>query len=637
MDQGHDGFPGRRVRGAWIACALSTLLTTPLFSTAAVEDESQAPSQDAARADVDCPVAPVPSHPRAPNVSREALLPRASLARSTAKPGAPVSATRVLRNPVDQEIFAKMSADGVTPAPRSSDAEFLRRVTLDLAGRIPTPAEVTDFLADARSDKRDRLVDALLASPAFVDKWTMWFGDLVENVRTTSANGVEQVTGRNAFYQWIHDAIASGKPYDQMVRELISATGDSFVNGAVDFWVRNLTTMGVTQDNYDNLAAVTGEKFLGMQINCSGCHNGAGHSLNLYVQLKTRMDFWKNAAFFAQTTSTRTTDAATNTAKYLLSDNATGAYFLNTTTGNRPPRQPAAGQANKVAPAFYLTGETPAPGKPLRAEYARMLTSHPQFARAAVNYVFKEMFGIGIVDPPDNFDLVLQDPNAVPSGQTAQPSHPALLTRLQNQFVASGFDLRSLLRTLATSDAYQLSARYPGAWSETYTRYFARRIERRLPAEALYDALADASGVATTHTVTSSPSVGRAMLLPDPTEGGGSAAFLNAFLRGNRDTNLRSGDVSTIQALTLMNDNTVVNRVRNATAGTLVARTLRATQVPEAIADALWLGTLSRPPSDAERAAAAAYLRTANATSPLATKAENLQWALFNKLEFAFY
>ena len=194
---------------------------------------------------------------------------------------------------------------------------------LDLTGQVPDAGQVKAFLADPLPDKRARAIDNLLASDAFADRWTMWFGDLVQNVRTTSANGVEQTPGRNALHAWIRASIAAGKPYDQMVRELVGATGDSFANGAADFWVRNLTTMGVTQDNYDNVAAVTGEKFLGMQINCSGCHNGAGHSLNLYVQLKTRMDFWKNAAFFAQTTSTRSADATTGLNKYVLTDNTT--------------------------------------------------------------------------------------------------------------------------------------------------------------------------------------------------------------------------------------------------------------------------------------------------------------------------
>lgn len=646
MRERRDRVPGKPYRGA-AALGLFAALLTPVFSSAHDAAESQPPSQTEARtetpaaADVDCPVPPAPSHGgRFPNIGSEDRGPRSALARasSAGAPGAPYPVTRAFRNPVDQEVFGQMAALGVLPAARAGDAEFLRRVMLDLTGRIPSAAQVTAFLADARPDKRALAIESLLASDAFADRWTMWFGDLVENVRTTSANGIEQVPGRNAFYAWIRSSIAAAKPYDQMVRELVAGTGDSFVDGATNFWVRNLTTMGVAQDNYDNVAAVTGEKFLGLQMNCSGCHNGAGHSQNLYVQLKTRMDFWKNAAFFAQTTSTRTLDAATNLNKYVLANNTTGAYVLNTTTGNRPPRQPAAGQPNRVEPAFYLTGETPRAGVPRRAEYARMLTAHPQFARASVNYVFREMFGLGIVDPADNFDLLLQDPDNLPPGHAAQPSHPALLTRLANAFVAGGYDLRALLRTLANSEAYQLSARYaPGPWNEAWTRTFARRVTRRVPAEALLDALYAASGLADSLTVNGGTPVTRAMLLPDPTEGGVGAGFLNAFLRGNRDTNLRSGDVSTIQALTLMNDNTVVNRIRSGNAATLVARTLRATQKPDEIADALWLATLSRPPTAAERAAAVAYLRTGTTAALLATKTENLQWALFNKLEFAFY
>ncbi len=636
MRERRDRVPGKLYRGA-VALGLFSALLTPVFSYANAADESQAPSQ--VSADVDCPVAPAPSHGgRYPNVNSDDRAPRSALVRGAA-PGAPYTVAKAYRNPVDQEIFGRMAADGVVPTVRSGDAEFLRRVMLDLTGQVPDAAQVEAFLADARPDKRAHAIESLLASDAFADRWTMWFGDLVQNVRTTSANGIEQAQGRNALHAWIRASIAAGKPYAQMVRELIAGTGDSFVDGATNFWVRNLTTMGVTQDNYDNIAAVTGEKFLGMQINCSGCHNAAGHSPNLYIQMKTRMDFWKNAAFFAQTTSTRTMDTGTGLSKYVLTDNTTGAYLLNTTTGNRPPRQPAAGQPNKVDPAFYITGEKPQAGKPLRAEYARMLTAHPQFARASVNYLFKEMFGIGIVDPADNFDLLLQDPNNLPPGQTLQPSHPALLTRLQNAFVASGYDLRALLRTLANSEAYQLSARYsPGPWNETWTRYFARRVMRRVPAEALLDAFFTASGLGSSLPVSASTPVARAMLLPDTTEATGTdAVFMNAFLRGNRDTNVRSDDVSTIQALTLMNDATVISRIKQATATNLVARTLKATQKPDEIVDALWVATLSRTPTAAEKTNAVNYLKTGTTAALLVTKAENLQWALFNKLEFAFY
>ncbi len=556
----------------------------------------------------------------------------------------PVPAHRY-QGAIDVEIFGKMAADGVRPTVRSSDAEFLRRATLDLVGQIPDAATLAAFVADQHPDKRARLVDNLLRSDAFNDRWTMWLGDLLENVKTTAANGIEQPLGRNALYAYLRASLAQAKPYDQLVRELIAGTGDSFLAGPPNHWVRNMATMGVIQDTWDNEAAAAGEKFLGMQINCTGCHRGLGHTdaVNLYLTTKTRMDFWKNAAFFAQTTATGAVDMDSGKRKYVLADNTTGAYLLNTTSGNRPARQPDPGQSKTVAPAFYLTGETPQPGKPLRAEYARMLTAHPQFARAAVNYLFREMFGVGIVEPVDGFDLLRLDPNALPPGQTAQPSHPALLTQLASQFISSGYDLRSMLRTMANSEAYQLSARYtPGPWSVTWTRYFARRVTRRMTSEQLLDAIFTASGVAPTNvgsdmlTVTpASTPAARAMALPDTTEGAGRyATFLNTFMRGNRDTNPRSYDTSSLQALALMNDaNTILPRIRQATATSLVARTLKATTKPEEVVDALFLGTLSRPPTASEKASAVAYLKSGT----LGPKAENLQWALFNKLEFAFY
>jgi len=196
----------------------------------------------------------------------------------------------------------------------------------------------------------------------------------------------------------------------------------------------------------------------------------------------------------------------------------------------------------------------------------------------------------------------------------------------------------SMLRAMANSEAYQLSARYTaGPWNETHTRYFARRITRRMTSEQLLDAIFTASGVAPTGKGSDSLlALPKAMLLPDTTEASASRyfQFLNTFLRGNRDTNPRSGETSPLQALLLMNDAyTILPRIKQAAATSLVARTLKATAKPEEVVDALWLGTLSRHPTAAERAAAAAYLES----GPLAARTENLQWVLFNKLEFAFY
>jgi Protein of unknown function (DUF1553)/Protein of unknown function (DUF1549) len=574
---------------------------------------------------------------------------RAALARShgTVDLSPSSSPARMYRGTIDVEIFGKMAADGVAPTDRSTDAEFLRRAMLDLTGQIPSTATLTAFVLDQRPDKRALAVENLLRSDAFNDRWAMWLGDLLENVKTTAANGVEQPLGRDALFSYLRTSLAEAKPYDQLVREILAGNGDSFADGPPNFWVRNLATMGVVQDTWDNQAAAAGEKFLGMQVNCTGCHNGAGHTdaVNVYLSTKTRMDFWKNAAFFAQTSVTTAIDPVSTQRKYLLSANTTGSYLLNTTSGNRPARAPAAGQSNKVDPAFYLTGEKPQAGKPLRAEFARMLTAHRQFARATVNYLWKEMFGVGIVEPADGFDLYRLDPALLPPGQTLQASHPALLAELATQFASGGYDLRALLRSMANSEAYQLSARYtPGTWSETYTRYFARRITRRMTSEQLLDAVFSASGVWPTGKSPDALSVQgwataptRAMQLPDPLEAQGGTrynAFLNTFLRGNRDTNPRSYDTSALQALALMNDaNTILPRLLQSNANSLVARTLKATTKPEDIVDALWLGTLSRTPTAAEKASAVTYLESGT----LGPKTENLQWALFNKLEFAFY
>ena len=639
----------------FLALTLATLTFVTQATGARAEDEPQADAAAlSSSTSGDCPfgVASVRGARRlniqlAPDeFLREG---RVGLARSHSPAGFPSSYTpaRTHRGTIDVEIFGKMAADGIAPADRSTDAEFLRRVMLDLTGQIPSTAVLTAFLADQRPEKRALAVEDLLRSDAFNDRWAMWLGDLLENVKTTAANGVEQPLGRDAFSSYLRASLAQAKPYDQLVREILAGNGDSFAAGPPNFWVRNLATMGVAQDTWDNQAAAAGEKFLGMQENCTGCHNGAGHTdtVNVYLSTKTRMDFWKNAAFFAQTTVTTAMDPASAQRKYLLSDNTTGSYLLNTTSGNRPARAPVAGQSNKVDPAFYLTGEKPQPGKPLRAEFARMLTSHPQFARAAVNYVWKEMFGVGIVEPVDGFDLYRLDPAALPPGQTLQASHPALLSQLATQFAAGGYDLRALLRTMANSEAYQLSARYtPGAWNETYTRYFARRITRRMTSEQLLDAVFAASGVWPSGTSPDALTVrgwttppARAMQLPDPLEAAAGTrynAFLNTFLRGNRDTNPRSSDTSALQALALMNDaNTILPRLLQSNASSLVARTLKATTKPEDVVDALWLGTLSRPPSTAEKVSAVTYLKSGT----LGPKTENLQWALFNKLEFAFY
>ncbi len=527
-----------------------------------------------------------------------------------------------------------MVKDGIHWTKRSSDGEFLRRVTLDLTGEIPAPDTVKAFLADNAPDKRDKAIDRLLASDAFVDRWTMWLGDLVQNVQTATST-TEYYQGRNAYYTYIHDSIRDNKPYDLMVREMIGDGGRAFTSGEVNHWVREIQNNGPIQDTYDNLSATTGQRFLALPLLCVSCHNGLGHleQVNTSLAKRLRVDFWKNAAFFAQVTITREKDATTNAQETILAENTTGQYRLNTTSGNKTPRVAVSSTETFELPAFFLTGEGPRDGEPRRVAYGRILTAHPQFARATVNYLWKQLFGLGIVEPADSFDLLRQDPTTLAAGATLQPTHPQRLNQLANSFSSHGYNLRAILRVMVTSNAYQLASTYDGTWSETYTPYQARHLPRRLMAEEMLDAIFKATNVNAMLSVTGSAAVTKAMQLPDPTEGGGTyRTLLNNFGRGNRDDQQRSNDGSIVQALALLNDRTVTDRTKSTAKGSTVQTLLAATKDPGAITEGLYLAALGRYPSAAERIAAIAYLGSGDLTK----KTEDLQFSLLNRLEFLF-
>ncbi len=541
-------------------------------------------------------------------------------------------------NFIDSDLFAAMNKDGIVPTTLAGDEEFYRRVSLDLTGQIPDAAAVTAFVNDGAPDKRSKKIDELLASDAFNDRWTMWFGDLVQNVQASSSVR-EFPQGRNAYYTYIHDSIKTGKPYDQMVRDVLTGTGDSFNNGAGDYWVRQIQNNGPIQDTYDNLSAHSGEKFLGMQFLCLSCHNGLGHLdlINNYLHSKTRYDFWGNAAFFSRTRAQRTVPDASmpNVFSFNITDNATGSYQLNTTSGNKTPRAPYNGQST-VNPAFMLTGEGPRQGEAYRTAYARVLTANPQFARAAVNYLWKEMFGLGIVDPTNTFDLNRLDPNNLPSSWTLQPTNAQLLNDLTNEFTKDGYSLRMILRTMAVSSSYQLATAYtPGTWNEAWTTYFPRHLAHRLMAEEMLDAITKATSVPVTFNVNGLGSVTAAMKLPDTTESRNNSygRFLDEFGRGNRDDVGRTNDTSVAQALSLMNDGTVVvNRVHKNTANSTVNKLLAQSSDAGTIVIQLYLTTLCRRPTSSEWQQGVTYLQSGT----LSQKTEDLQWVLLNSLEFQF-
>lgn len=544
-------------------------------------------------------------------------------------------------NLIDKYLYRAWEEAGVKPAAKTNDFEFIRRATLDLTGRVPTPERVQQFVADTHPDKRRQLVEELLQSSSWVDKWTMFFGDLLKNtVRTTQV--VRYESGRNAFYQWIKSSLAANKPYNRMVTELITAAGEnSYEQGELNWMVGGFVTGGPVQDIWDQMAVNVAETFLGIShFNCVMCHDGRRHldSLSLWGQSATRYSAYQLAAFFARTelTRTRINPSQANPYYWAVRDNTRyrGNYNLNTTTGNRPPRT-AVGTVTSVSPEYPFSGGKPGSGENYRVALAREVTSDLQFARAAVNYIWKEFMVKGFVEPPNQFDPARLDPdNPPPDPWKLQPNQPRLLNALAREFVKMNYDLKALMRLIVNSEAYQLSSRWEGEWKPSYEDLYVRKLVRRLWAEEIHDAVVQTSGVPVSYNVRNLGTVSWAMQLPDVVNlpGGAINSWLDSFMRGNRDTEERRSEGSTLQALNLMNDIFVMSRTKVGAANSqnLARRVLAGTD--EQLVSQLYITVLSRYPNEQEKKAALDYLREGNRQQ----KAEDLLWALYNKVDFIF-
>ena len=556
-------------------------------------------------------------------------------------------------NLIDTHIFDVLQQKNVTPAQPATDWEFIRRVTLDLTGRLPDSQRVITFVNDADTAKRTKLIDELFAKPEWVDKWTMFYGDLYRN-NSTNSQIHRYVPGVVAFNTWIRESLKTNKPYDRMARELITATGtDSYSTGELNWLVGGVVTGGPVQDVWDQQAANTAETFLGLSTaNCVLCHNGRGHldTLSLWGRSALRTDAWGLASFFSRTETLRTsvTPGDPNPYYWHVAQNTTRFrtdYPLNTTTGNRPARVPLATGQTTVSPVYPFAGNgtlKPAAGEDYRAALGRFVTQDFQFARASVNTMWEAMFGIGLVTPSNQFDLARLDPDKPPSDCPPdtpcelQASHPRLLNDLAQYFIDNKYDVRKLQRLMVSSRAYQLSSRYEGEWNPLWARLFARKLVRRLMAEELHDAIASSSLVIPTYNNSLWGPVNWAMKLPEPVAtpdglNGAVARFLNAFLRGNRDEEDRRGDGAISQALNLMNDPFVMTRIRSTTANGLLARNIN--QTDENLVNILFLNVLSRYPEDTERATALGNLKNGGNRTQ---EAENLLWSLYNKVDFIF-
>ena len=503
--------------------------------------------------------------------------------------GGDVWAAAPRANFIDDLVLEKLRELNLPPSPPAGDDEFIRRATLDATGRLPTPERVRAFLADDRPDRRARLVDELLASPAFVDYWANKWSDLLlvsgERLRPRALE---------VYSEWIRGNVAENTPWDEFARRVVTASGSTYENGAANFFALH-------QDPRD-MAETTSAAFLGMSIGCAKCHDHP-------------MEKWTNDQYFAFANLFGR-----------VRGKGWGGDFRN---GDGDRTVFAADDGDLIQPRTGLP-QPPAPldGEPLalddprdrRAYLAEWLTdaANPYFARAIVNRVWANYLGVGIVDPVD--DLRLTNP----------PSNPALFAALADRLAADGYDLKRLMRLILTSETYRRgSDPLPGNAGDG--RFYSHRIARRLKAEVLLDALSDATGVPTTFK--DHPAGTRALQLPDVAP---DDDFLDTFGRPDRLQTCaceRSDMPSMSQALKLMNGETLNEKL--AAPDNRLARGLAAGKSDGDLIDGAYLASLSRFPTGPEKARLLAVLG-GTPHGEQRTVLEDLYWAILTSREFLF-
>jgi Protein of unknown function (DUF1549)/Protein of unknown function (DUF1553) len=540
-----------------------------------------------------------------------------------------------IRNLIDQHLFGAMERDGVPHAPLANDYEFCRRVHLDLTGRIPTTDQLKAFAGSADPNKRDKLIDELIESQGWVDHWSYWYGDLARNCGNRIGN-----PALKHFDAWIRQSFKEDKPYDRFVTEMltVSAPNTNWMPDAAasGFLTRShITGLTMYDDNYedtaDEIIVNSARIFLGVNYQCISCHGGKGflEKVSLDLVSKKRRDFWAMAAFFGKTR----VRVVTYQDRYTVTEEGTG-YDTKGWSQVRLQRE-----GGEIHPTFMLTGEKADLGKPLRPQFARMLTTDPQFARATVNLIWKQFFGLGIVDPVDSFDLARQDPKVtLPAPWTCQPTNTELLDALARDFATHRFSLKHLMRTIARSSAYQLSSRFDGEWKESYTPYFARHFVKLLTAEQIHDAISQATHVFGNYrrkdyvydTPIAPARFWTEAASPEDINNGEAKNFLRTFGQANREQFDRQSVGSILQAMMLMNSPFVTRRV-TAADGSLVDQMVKSAKSGAEIVDELYLATLSRYPLAQEKQIAIEWLEKDRKQG-----AEDLHWGLLNKLDFVF-
>lgn len=497
-------------------------------------------------------------------------------------------------NGIDGICLAQLKRLGIPPSPLCTDSAFIRRLFLDVIGRLPTPDEARAFLADKRPDRRARLIDDLLARDEFADFWALKWGDLLRLKSEYPVNLWPKAV--QAYHRWIRDSIKENKPYDQFATELLVSQGSNFRSGPANYY------RAVTDRDPVTFAETTGLLFMGARLGCARCH---GHPIESW----THADVQGMAAFFAGVRF-----KATQEWKEEVVYRDPEAVFPDPVT-HKP-----------VAPTF-LDGTVPVPaaGEDPRRQFAHWLTSpkNPWFARTYANRLWFWLLGRGLVNEPD--DMRPSNP----------PANPALLDFLAKEFTSHGYDTRYLYRLILNSRTYQLSST-PTKWNQADVAQFSHHPAKRLSAEEMLDAVCQVTESPDTFynwapaPYTRLPAGTSAVQVVDASI---STPFLDTFGRPARDSayeSERCSRESLRQVMLLLNSGQIENKIAN---GKRVGHLQKAGKNDAEIADELYLAALSRFPMVPEKEAVVRHLT--RDPKLYAQSIQDVLWALLNLKEFS--
>lgn len=497
-------------------------------------------------------------------------------------------------NFVDDLVLANLKRMNVVPSRLTTDREFIRRVTLDVCGRLPDPAEVEAFAADKTGDKRARLIDTLLDSPDYADLRTVRLGDLLRIHPRNLGNNNGGERGAALWTDWVRDAVAANMPYDKFVRQIILARGSTYQQGPTNFY-------RVDRKPEDRMETV-GQAFMGLRMSCARCHKNP-------FDRWTTDDYWNFAAFLGKVGS-----------RGGKLDNEIEIFY---NAGGRVINQSVTGRKGQDAVPTLLGDTKPFPitdpkKQDVLEQFADWVTGpqNPYFARATVNRLWGNYLGRGVIHPVDDMRA------------TTPASVPGLIEALAGDFTKRGFDVKRTIRVILNSRTYQ-TASDVNPTNKLDDKFFSHFYPRPLIGQVLLDALNQATG--TTERFGDFPVATKAAQLSLPV----GSYFLDTFGRSHREFLAElepKVEPTLVQTLHILNSPYIDNKVK-AQNGTLAALLKDKTLSDEALVKALYAKTFCRPPTPKEMAKALAYLK---ASVKRDEGVQDLMWALISAREFYF-